>query len=90
MARKVLGPLGVMHTNRSYLHIWIDLPRGWTIEAFIDAAADKGVTLRHPGIFAASGVEIKGQLRMSMIAPPTHTDLREGLLRMASLLKSGM
>ena len=90
MAREVLGPLGVMHTNRSSLHIWIDLPRGWTIEAFIDAAADKGVTLRHPGIFAVPGVDIKGQLRMSMIAPPTHKDLREGLLRMASLLKSGM
>ncbi len=78
MARDILGPLGVMHTNRS------------SFETFIDAAADKGVTLRHPGIFAVPGVDIKGQLRMSMIAPPTHTDLREGLLRMTSLLKSGM
>lgn len=88
IAQDVLGPLGLMHTNRSSLHIWVDLPPAWNVQDLIAAAAEKSVTLRHPKIFATGGFEIRNNVRMSMIAPPTQAELREGLQRMAGLLKS--
>lgn len=90
IAQEILGPLGGMHTNSSSLHVWLDLPRAWTIEGFVDAAAEGGVTLRHPKIFAAPGTEIKRNVRLSLVAPATHSDLREGLFKIAGLLESRM
>lgn len=90
IAQEILGPLELMHTNRSSLHAWIDLPSSWTIEDLVDAAAESGVALRHPKVFATPGTEIRGHLRLSMIAPVTHADLREGLSRVSTLLKSRM
>lgn len=90
IAQEVLGPLGIMHTNRSSLHIWLDLPPAWTTENFVDAAAEIGVTLRHPKVFAVPGTEIKSNVRLSMIAPATHADLRDGLSRVRGLLQSRM
>ncbi|MET4349395.1 PLP-dependent aminotransferase family protein [Bradyrhizobium sp. RT9a] len=90
IAQEILGPLGVMHTNSSSLHVWLDLPHAWTIEKFVDAAAEQGVTLRHPNVFAIPGTEIKSNIRLSLVAPATHADLRGGLFRIAGLLQSRM
>ncbi|WP_407151188.1 PLP-dependent aminotransferase family protein [Bradyrhizobium sp. ORS 86] len=86
IAQQMLGHLGLMRTHRSSLHVWIDLPPPWTIEAFIQAAAGKSVTLRHPRVFATSGTDIKGHIRASLIAPSTHEGLRRGLRVIADLL----
>lgn len=90
IAQEILGPLGGMHTNSSSLHVWLDLPRAWTIESLVDAAAQGGVALRHPKVFAAAGTEIKGNIRLSLVAPATHSDLRDGLFKVAGLLQSRM
>ncbi|MGY3488145.1 DNA-binding transcriptional MocR family regulator [Bradyrhizobium sp. USDA 4011] len=90
IAQEILGPLAGMHTNISSLHVWLDLPNAWTIEDFVDAAAVAGVALRHPNIFAVPGTEIKRNIRLSLIAPATHSDLREGLYRIEALLRSRM
>ncbi len=90
ISQDILGPFGCMHTNGSSLHIWLDLPHVWTIENFVDAAAEAGVTLRHPNVFAVPGTEIKSNIRLSLIAPATRSDLREGLSRIAGLLQSRM
>src|SRR5262249_6386202 len=87
IAQEILRPLGLMHTNRSSLHISIDLPPNWTIEAFIQAAAGRRVILRHPRVFATPGTEIEGNIRVSLIAPSTHDDLRQGLQILAGLLR---
>ncbi|XSC42518.1 PLP-dependent aminotransferase family protein [Bradyrhizobium sp. RDT10] len=86
IAQEMLGHLGVMHTNRSSLHIWLDLPPNRTIEAFIQTAASNGVALRHPRVFAIPGTEIESNVRVSLIAPSTHEDLRQGLKVLADLL----
>ncbi|MDA9504875.1 hypothetical protein XI09_09175 [Bradyrhizobium sp. CCBAU 11386] len=90
IAQEVLGPSGGMHTNGSSLHVWLDLPHAWAIEDFVDAAAQAGVILRHPNVFAIPGFSIKSNIRLSLIAPATHSDLREGLLRIARVLQSRM
>lgn len=86
IAQDVLGSLGVMHTTRSSLHLWIDVPSNWTIESFIQTADRKGVGLRHPRVFAVSPTEIIDKIRVSLIAPSTHDRLRQGLRVLADLL----
>ncbi|MFB9264812.1 PLP-dependent aminotransferase family protein [Bradyrhizobium erythrophlei] len=88
IAQEILGPLKGMHTNNSSLHVWLDLPHAWTIEDFVNAAAKAGVTLRHPNVFAVPGTEVKSNIRLSLVAPARHSDLREGLFRIAGLLQS--
>ncbi|MFK4492458.1 PLP-dependent aminotransferase family protein [Bradyrhizobium sp. USDA 336] len=88
IAQEMLGDLGVMRTNKSSLHVWIDLPSPWTAEPFIQAARTKGVILRHPGVFATLGVNVEHNIRASLIAPSTHEDLRRGLSVLAALLLS--
>lgn len=88
IAKRILGPFGGVHTNDSSLHIWLDLPHSWTIESLLNAAAEAGITLRHPKVFAIPGTEIKSSIRLSLIAPTTRSDLQEGLCRIAGLLQS--
>nr|WP_236000012.1 PLP-dependent aminotransferase family protein [Bradyrhizobium uaiense] len=86
IAREILGPLAVMRTNDSSLHVWIDLPPRWTAEPFVQAARTKGVGLRHPRVFATPGIEVEHNIRVSLVAPETHEDLRRGLTILAALL----
>ncbi|RXG84466.1 PLP-dependent aminotransferase family protein [Bradyrhizobium vignae] len=88
IAQEMLGHLGMLRTNKSSLHVWIDLPSPWTAEPFIQAARTKGVILRHPRVFATPGTNVEHNIRASLIAPSTHEDLRRGLSVLATLLLS--
>ncbi|WP_322884591.1 PLP-dependent aminotransferase family protein (plasmid) [Sinorhizobium medicae] len=79
IATEILGPLGLMRSNPSSLHLWIDLPSQMTVDHMVSAAAARNVLVRHPKVFSSVGNDVDGNIRLSVIAPKSHDELREGL-----------
>ncbi len=90
VAQEVLGQLGIMHTNPSSLHVWLDLPQSWPVDELVSAAQSAGVTLRNPRVFAGPGIEVNHNDRLSMIAPPNPQILSEGLTKVREILLTRM
>ncbi|WP_083754855.1 aminotransferase class I/II-fold pyridoxal phosphate-dependent enzyme [Bradyrhizobium murdochi] len=67
-------------------HLWIELPKGWQLNAFVKAALDAGVVVGSGDSFAINSQEGDRKFRIGLGVPPDHDELVRGLKTIASLL----
>ena len=70
------------------LHVWLDLPTGWSSGRMLEAARARGLSLVDAAAFRAPGVTREG-VRLSLGAPGKATTLARALREVAALLKAG-
>ncbi|WP_425995747.1 PLP-dependent aminotransferase family protein [Caulobacter sp. DWR1-3-2b1] len=70
------------------LHVWLDLPTGWSRGRLMEAARARGLSLVDAETFRAPGVTREG-LRLSLGAPGKATTLARALREVAAILKAG-
>lgn len=71
------------------LHIWLQLPEGWTAEAFVEEARRRGVALTSPPGFLAGQITAPRAVRICVGAARDREALREGMDTVRSLLAEG-
>jgi DNA-binding transcriptional MocR family regulator len=70
------------------LHVWLDLPAGWSSGRMLEAARARGLSLVDAEAFRAPGVTREG-VRLSLGAPGKAATLARALREVAGLLKAG-
>jgi len=70
------------------LHVWLDLPAGWSSGRMLEAARTRGLSLVEAEAFRAPGVTREG-VRLSLGAPGKAATLARALREVAGLLKAG-
>jgi DNA-binding transcriptional MocR family regulator len=70
------------------LHVWLDLPAGWSAGRMLDAARARGLSLVDAAAFRAPGITREG-VRLSLGAPGKATTLARALREVAALLRAG-
>lgn len=70
------------------LHVWLDLPSGWSRGRLLEAARTRGLSLVDAETFRAPGVTQEG-VRLSLGAPGKATTLARALREVAGLLAAG-
>ncbi len=85
IVHEVLG--GVEHfTHPSSLHIWLPLPRGWSVDQLVTHARLRGVAVAPASAFAVDASTNPQAVRISVGSPRSGEDLRRGLQSVADLL----
>lgn len=70
------------------LHLWLDLPKGYTQEEFITACGRQGVVLRSGEMFAVSKEQASPAIRVVLGSPRNREELTEALEGVATVLKA--
>jgi DNA-binding transcriptional MocR family regulator len=70
------------------LHVWLDLPAGWSAGRMLDAARARGLSLVDAAAFRAPGITREG-VRLSLGAPGKAATLARALREVAALLRAG-
>jgi DNA-binding transcriptional MocR family regulator len=70
------------------LHVWLDLPAGWSAGRMLDAARARGLSLVDAAAFRAPGITREG-VRLSLGAPGKAATLGRALREVAAILKAG-
>ena len=76
-------------SHRTAFHVWLPLPARWTAGAFTGALRERGVTVAASEAFVVGDSPVPRAVRLSVTAPATHDELRQGLGVVASLLEAG-
>jgi DNA-binding transcriptional MocR family regulator len=77
VARRILGARAEKTDIRS-LHLWIELPRRWNPDAFVEEARRRRVRVASAASFAV-GSEVPRAIRLSLGAPPTVAEMESAL-----------
>jgi DNA-binding transcriptional MocR family regulator len=77
IARRILGRRATGADPRSP-HLWVELPRRWTADAFADEARRRNVRVASGSLFAV-GDETPRNIRISIAAPSTPAELESAL-----------
>lgn len=86
LARSFLG--GVAYrADPEGLHLWLPLPEGWTADRFRAAAERRHVRVTEAGTFAIDRRHRPEAVRVCLSHEPSETRLRQGLGRLATLLR---
>jgi DNA-binding transcriptional MocR family regulator len=85
-AATFLAGFTVRADARAY-HLWLTLPDHWRSEAFVAAAARRGVGLTPSSAFAVGHGHAPNAVRLAL-ASPSREQLRQALRRLANLLGS--
>ena len=67
-------------------HVWLTLPEPWRVRDAVAAARRIGVSLCETELFVPGRNATPHALRLSITAPLDHTELRDGLSRLAAML----
>jgi DNA-binding transcriptional MocR family regulator len=87
LARDIL-PEQTKHTDLRAFHTWLILPKIWTRAAFAERLRVDGINLALSDAFCVGVAE--EAVRLSLGGPPTIGDLKFGLEKIASLLRSDL
>jgi DNA-binding transcriptional MocR family regulator len=87
IAAECLAGFRVQADNRAY-HLWLTLPEPWRSEAFVAAAARRGIALTPSSAFTVGPGHAPNAVRLALASPPIER-LREALLTLARLLRAG-
>jgi DNA-binding transcriptional MocR family regulator len=85
IAAEMLDTIHV-RTARGALHLWIKLPMECVPTVFAEAAERRGVLVRPANLFAIDATAKCDAVRVSLTAPASRQELREGLSIVADLL----
>jgi DNA-binding transcriptional MocR family regulator len=77
-----------IHADARTYHLWLTLPEPWRSEAFVTAAARSGIALTPSSTFTIGQGHAPNAVRLALASPPIER-LREVLLTVAKLLRSG-
>lgn len=83
-AAECLAGLQIQADPRAY-HLWLTLPEHWRSEAFVAAAARRGITLTPSSAFAVGAGHAPNAVRLALAAPPFE-QLQEALRILARML----
>ncbi|MBR0642624.1 aminotransferase-like domain-containing protein [Plastoroseomonas hellenica] len=83
-AAECLVGLQIQADPRAY-HLWLTLPEHWRSEAFVAAAARRGITLTPSSAFAVGAGHAPNAVRLALAAPPFE-QLQEALRTLARML----
>ena len=86
VAADSLAGLGVQSDSRSY-HLWLTLPERWRSQAFVTAAARRGIAITPSIAFAVSPGHAPNAVRLALAAPPMDR-LREALQTLAQMVNA--
>lgn len=75
VAKRILGSAG---GDPRSLHLWMELPRRWTADAFVEEARRRHVRIASASTFAVTP-EVPRAVRISIGAPPSVADLEAAL-----------
>jgi DNA-binding transcriptional MocR family regulator len=67
------------------LHVWMQVPDGWTRAGFVEAARGRGVLVRPADLFSVDDAPAPNHIRISLTGPSTRSELGEGLSILNSL-----
>jgi DNA-binding transcriptional MocR family regulator len=70
------------------LHVWLNLPAGWSAGRMLDAARARGLSLVDAAAFRGPGITREG-VRLSLGAPGKAATLGRALREVAAILKAG-
>ncbi|WP_053572521.1 aminotransferase-like domain-containing protein [Caballeronia cordobensis] len=87
LARDIL-PEQTKHTDLRAFHTWLVLPKIWTRAAFAERLRADGINIALSDAFCVGVAE--EAVRLSLGGPPTIGDLKFGLEKIASLLRSDL
>ena len=87
IAAECLAGFRVQADSRAY-HLWLTLPEPWRSEAFVAAAARRGIALTPSSAFTVGPGHAPNAVRLALASPPIER-LREALLTLARLLRAG-
>jgi DNA-binding transcriptional MocR family regulator len=87
LARDILGSAAGGLLGLSF-HLWIDLPKSWTEEAFRRAAEQRNVTVASGEIFLLKPGAAPQSLRLALGYETSRERLAKGLAVVADLLES--
>ena len=87
IAAECLAGFQVQADARAY-HLWLTLPEPWRSEAFVAAAARRGIALTPSSAFTVGPGHAPNAVRLALASPPIER-LREALLTLARLLRAG-
>jgi len=87
IARDALAGLDLVGDSRAY-HLWLKLPGTWRAEAFIVAAARRGIAIAPGSAFAVSSGHAPNAVRIALSAPPRN-DLQAALQALRRLVEEG-
>jgi DNA-binding transcriptional MocR family regulator len=87
IAAECLAAFRVQADPRAY-HLWLTLPEPWRSEAFVAAAARRGIALTPSSAFTVGQGHSPNCVRLALASPPIDR-LREALLTLARLLRAG-
>lgn len=87
IAAEALAGFGVQADPRAY-HLWLTLPERWRAEAFAASAARRRIALTPSSAFTTTSGHAPNAVRLALASPPIER-LREALLTLAGLLRSG-
>ncbi|MCC8960334.1 hypothetical protein H8B02_45125 [Bradyrhizobium sp. Pear77] len=68
------------------LHMWLALPRRWTQQSFVAAAADAGVLVRSGSMFALDEESSPEAIRIALGSPETRASLGAALTALRPLV----
>jgi len=86
LARKTLSGLAVRADRRAY-HCWVSLPEIWRAEAFVAAAARRGIAVTPAAAFAARPGHAPNACRLALASPDIGA-LADALTTLATLARS--
>jgi DNA-binding transcriptional MocR family regulator len=87
IAAECLSGFSIHADHRTY-HLWLVLPEQWRSETFVAAAARDGIALTPSSTFTVCHGHAPNAVRLALASPPIE-QLREALLTVAKLLRSG-
>jgi DNA-binding transcriptional MocR family regulator len=81
-----LSSFQIQTNSRSY-HLWLTLPQHWRSQAFVAAAARRGIALTPSTTFAVSPGHAPNAIRLALAAPPMEL-LDAGLRALSAMLNA--
>ncbi|MDH4156301.1 MAG: PLP-dependent aminotransferase family protein [candidate division Zixibacteria bacterium] len=87
VAREVLGQYDYDAQPTSYF-IWLRLPEPWTVPCFIAEASRRGIVVAPAVAFAVDKGKPLNAVRIALVKPATHENLRSALEILADILSS--
>ncbi|KRQ07636.1 hypothetical protein AOQ73_12330 [Bradyrhizobium pachyrhizi] len=90
VARQEMAARSFIHatylTKPEALHMWLALPRRWTQQSFVAAAAEAGVLVRSGSMFALDEASSPQAIRIVLGSPETRVSLAEALTALGPLV----
>jgi DNA-binding transcriptional MocR family regulator len=84
LAAEILGGAS-RSADRNAFHLWLELPAHWRADAFVSAAALRGVAITPASAFAVTPNNVPNAARIAISAPPLK-ELERGLTTLRELL----